>query len=383
MRTIIMLFTILFLKTISFSFGNFIQEDLRVALNKFSGEKVFFKAQKGSLFVEIGDGLEKVTVEVPQGQVKAVTMNNSNLSFEGEKSEIIRVYQGEFDSVFSISRDGEEFIPYRGDLEFITYKNQIMPVNSVQSEEYLYSVVPSEIGSYFPEEAIKAQILAARTYLYHNIKNYKYKEFDLMDNVNSQMYLGKGRENSKINALVDNTVGEIIVFDGRPINALYHSTSGGITANNEDVWGGNPVPYLRSRDDSNNEEKSPRKKWTTSITKSELSRGAGFPVKKIEVLSMNSGRVITLRLIGSDKKTVSGNEFRRMVGYNTIYSTQFQIKDDGEKFVFFGKGSGHGVGMSQYGAYGLAVKGKKYREIIFYYYTGVEIKTLKNGQNML
>jgi len=379
MRKIIMLFTIVFLKTVSFSFGSFVQEDLRVALNKFSGKKVFFKAQKGSLFVEIGDGLEKVTIEVPEGQVKTVTMNNSYLSFEGEKSNIIRVYQGEFDSVFSISRNGENFSPYRGDLELIIYEKQIMPVNSVQSEEYLYSVVPSEIGSYFPEEAIKAQILAARTYLYHNIQNYKYKEFDLMDNVNSQMYLGMERENSKINKLVDNTVGEIIVFGGKPINALYHSTSGGITANNEDVWGGNPVPYLRSRDDRNNEEKSPRKKWTTSITKAELSKSAGFAVKKIKVLSMNNGRVITLRLIGKDKKTVTGNEFRRMVGYNKIYSTQFKIKDAGENFVFFGKGSGHGVGMSQYGAYGLAVKGKKYREIIFYYYTGVEIKTLKNG----
>ncbi|WP_319370324.1 SpoIID/LytB domain-containing protein [uncultured Ilyobacter sp.] len=379
MRKIIILTVIILLKSLSFSFGSFIQEDLRVALNKFCGEKIFFKAQKGSLFVEIGDGLDKVIVEVPHGQVKTVTIKNDRLFFEEKCSDVIRVYQGNFDSVFSLSRDGNKFNSYRGDLEFIPYKNKIMPVNSVQSEEYLYSVVPSEIGGYFPEEAIKAQILAARTYLYHNIQNYKYKEFDLMDNVNSQMYLGKVRENTKINKLVDSTVGEIIVFNGEPINALYHSTSGGITANNEDVWGGEPVAYLRSRDDSNNEEKSPRKNWITSITKTELYENTGFFVEKIEILSINNRRVISLELIGEDKKTVSGNEFRRMVGYNKIYSTQFEIEDDGEKFVFSGKGSGHGVGMSQYGAYGLAAKGKKYREIIFYYYTGVEIKTLKNG----
>ncbi len=379
MRKIIILTVIILLKSLSFSFGSFIQEDLRVALNKFCGGKIFFKAQKGSLFVEIGDGLDKVIVEVPHGQVKTVTIKNDRLFFEEKCSDVIRVYQGNFDSVFSLSRDGNKFNSYRGDLEFIPYKNKIMPVNSVQSEEYLYSVVPSEIGGYFPEEAIKAQILAARTYLYHNIQNYKYKEFDLMDNVNSQMYLGKVRENTKINKLVDSTVGEIIVFNGEPINALYHSTSGGITANNEDVWGGEPVAYLRSRDDSNNEEKSPRKNWITSITKTELYENTGFFVEKIEILSINNRRVISLELIGEDKKTVSGNEFRRMVGYNKIYSTQFEIEDDGEKFVFSGKGSGHGVGMSQYGAYGLAAKGKKYREIIFYYYTGVEIKTLKNG----
>lgn len=379
MRRIIIFITIVLLKSLSFSFGSFIQEDLRVALNKFSGEKVFFKAQKGPLFVEIGYGLEKSTFEVPHGQVKAVSLEGGKLSFEGKCSDIIRVYQGDFNSEFSLSRDECKYSTYRGDLEFIIYKNQIMPVNSVQSEEYLYSVVPSEIGSDFPEEAIKAQILAARTYLYHNIQNYKYKEFDLMDNVNSQMYLGKGRESSKINKLVDSTVGEIIVFEGKPINALYHSTSGGITANNEDVWGGEPLPYLRSIDDSDNEEKSPRKSWTASITKSELSENLGFSVDKIEVLSMSSGRVINLELIGDIRKTVSGNELRKMVGYNKIHSTQFEVKDEGEKFFFSGKGSGHGVGMSQYGAYGLAVKGKKYREIIFYYYNGVEIKTLKNG----
>ncbi len=379
MRRVIVLFTIVLLKSLSFSVENFIQADLKVALNKFTGEKIFFKAHKGSLVIEIGEGLDRYMHEVSQGETGAVLLKDGKIFFDGKTADVIKVYQGDFDSVFSLSRDGKEFNPYRGDLEFIVYRDKIMPVNSIQSEEYLYSVVPSEIGCYFPEEAIKAQILAARTYLYHNTQNYKYKEFDLMDNVNSQMYLGMGREDAGINELVDSTIGEIIIFEGNPINALYHSTSGGLTANNEDVWGGEPLPYLRSRDDNGNEEKSPRKSWTTSITKKELSESAGFKVDSVRIVYVSSNRVKALELIGEDKKIISGNEFRRLVGYNKIYSTQFEIKDDGGKFTFNGRGAGHGVGMSQYGAYGLAVKGKKYREIIFYYYNGVEIKTLKNG----
>jgi stage II sporulation protein D len=379
MRRLIVLLTFVSLEILSFSVENFIQADLRIALNRFSGDKVFFKAHTGNLFIEIGEGLARDTYEVSQGEVKNIVLKDGKIVFGEKTTDLIKVYQGDCDSVFSLSKDGETFSPYRGDLEFGLYKGKIMPINNIQSEEYLYSVVPSEIGSYFPDEAIKAQILAARTYLYHNIQNYKYTGFDLMDNVNSQMYLGMEREADKINGMVDATRGEIIVYEGNPINALYHSTSGGITANNEDVWGGKPLDYLRSQDDRGNEEKSPRKSWETSITKGQLSKIVGFRVDKIRVVSESSGRIKTLELIGESRKIITGNDFRQMVGYNRLYSTQFKIKDDKEKFNFYGKGAGHGVGMSQYGAYGLALKGKKYREIIYYYYNGVEIKTLKNG----
>lgn len=379
MRRLTILLIFVSMKILSFSIENFVQADLRVALNRFSGDKVFFKAQEGMLIVEIGDGLDRDIYEISQGEVKNVLLKDGKVVFDEKIADVIRVYQGDCDSVFSLSRDGERFSSYRGDLEFGVYRGEVMPVNNVQSEEYLYSVVPSEIGSYFPDEAIKAQILAARTYLYHNIQNYKYKDFDLMDNVNSQMYLGMERESIKINGMVDATRGEVITYDGNPINALYHSTSGGLTANNEDVWGGAPLHYLRSRDDSGNEEKSPRKNWTASITKGQLSKLVGFRVEGIEVVSVTSGRIKKLKLIGERHKVITGNEFRRLVGYNKLYSTRFKIKDERDKFSFYGKGAGHGVGMSQYGAYGLALKGKKYREIIYYYYNGVEIKTLKNG----
>jgi len=372
------LILMLVVQTITFSWGDFIQEDLRVAINRFSGSKVHFMGAKGDLYLEIGEGMDKKVYKIPENQKEEIGIHGNTLSYKGIVTEKIRVFKGEFSAVVMLSTDGKSFSPYRGDMEFIQYKGRVLPVNSIQSEEYIYSVVPSEIGHYFPTEAIKAQVLAARTYLYYNLANYKYNQFDLLDNVNSQMYLGRERENEKINALVNKTVGEIIIHENKPINALYYSTSGGRTANNEDVWGGAPVPYLRGKRDSASEAKSPRLNWSVSIAKKELSEKAGFRVDSIRIIKVASNRVHTLELVGSKRKRISGNELRRIVGYNKLHSTQFRVTDGGRSFSFKGKGSGHGVGMSQYGAYGLASAGKSYERIVKHYYKGVQIKKLKN-----
>ncbi len=374
----LILILMLVIQSVAFSWEEFIQEDLRVAINRFSGSKVKVMGAKGDLYLEIGEGTGKKVYRIPEDHPEEISIEGDGLRFKGIHAKEIRVFKGEFDAVVMLSSDGKTYSPYRGDMEFIPYNGRVLPVNSIQSEEYIYSVVPSEIGHYFPTEAIKAQVLAARTYLYYNLANYKYEEFDLLDNVNSQMYLGRERENEKINTLVNETVGEIIVHEGKPINALYYSTSGGRTANNEDVWGGAPVPYLRGKKDSASEAKSPRLNWNVSISKKDLSQKAGFRVERIRVIKVASNRVHTLELIGSQRKRISGNELRRIVGYNKLHSTQFRVTDKGSTFSFKGKGSGHGVGMSQYGAYGLANAGNSYDRIVKHYYKGVQIKKLKN-----
>ena len=374
----ILLVLMLMVQTTAFSWGEFIQEDLKVAINRFSASKVYFKGEKGDLYLEMGEGSSKKVYRVPEDNVDEIVVDGEGVSYRGMSAEEIRIYKGNYNSVIKLSENKRDFSPYRGDMKFISYKGRVLPVNSIQSEEYLYSVVPSEIGHYFPTEAIKAQVLAARTYLYYNLSNYKYIGFDLLDNVNSQMYLGREREDQKINTLVDETAGEIITYENQPINALYYSTSGGRTANNEDVWGGNPVPYLRGKKDSASEAKSPRANWSVNISKKELSVKAGFRVDRLRVVKVASNRVHTIELIGSKRRKISGNELRRIVGYSKLHSTQFKVTDRGKTFTFKGKGSGHGVGMSQYGAYGLAGAGKNYHEIVKHYYRGVQIKKLKN-----
>lgn len=374
----IVLILMLLIQSVVYSWDEFIQEDLNVAINRFTSSKVYFKGEKGDLYLEIGEENKKI-YRVPEGKTAEISIAGERVTYNGVTADRITVYKGEYNSLIYLSKNKTDFSPYRGDMKFISYKGKVLPVNSVQSEEYLYSVVPSEIGHYFPVEAIKAQVLAARTYLYYNLANYRYTHFDLLDNVNSQMYLGMERENEKINTLVNSTVGEIITYENKPINALYYSTSGGRTASNEDVWGGAPVPYLRGKRDTASEKGSPRLNWETSISKKELSAKAGFRVDRIKVRKVASNRAHTVELIGSQNKRIIGNELRRIVGYNKIHSTQFQIRDTGNSFVFRGKGSGHGVGMSQYGARGLAEAGKDYHTIVKHYYKGVQIKKLKNG----
>ncbi|WP_051251613.1 SpoIID/LytB domain-containing protein [Psychrilyobacter atlanticus] len=356
--------------------GEYVQDDLIVGINRFKGNKVYISSENGSAIIEIKSD-EYYTYEIKSGSIQTISISGDMIRFKDKRSPKIYLHKGTPETIIKISLDGKKFSRYRGDFEFIPYKNSVLPLNSVQSEDYIYSVVPSEIGHYFPEEAIKAQSLAARSYLYYGLRYSKYDKFDLFDNVNSQMYLGMDRENQKINSSIDTTRGKVILYSGKPINALYYSTSGGITANNEDVWGGNVTPYLRSVNDRGNETKSPRLKWEVKISKNEISKRFGFKVKGLKVLEVKSNRVNKIKVYGNKNRTITGDKFRSIVGYGKVYSTQFRVRSSGNYFLFTGKGSGHGVGMSQYGAYGLSQKGKNYQEILKHYYKGVEIKEYK------
>ena len=189
------------------------------------------------------------------------------------------------------------------------------------------------------------------------------------------MYLGYDRESSNINRLVNETFNEVLVYDGKPIEALFHSTSGGKTASNEDVWpSGKPIPYLRGVDDTGNGTISPRENWVLEVTKSELNNIAGFIIKDINILETGNDRVKYIELIGtSKKKKYTGEELRRALGVNRLNSTMFIIEEKENSFIFTGSGFGHGLGMPQYSAYTMAESGKNYKEILLYYYSGVKL----------
>ena len=343
---------------------------LRVGLEAVTSKKIYLKVVNGNAIIK-SKGLKR---ELFEGEVIELTLENGKIKLFENSCERIEINKNDVISIFAISRDGEKFKRFRGDLEIIVRKSKILPINIIPVEEYLYSVVPSEIGVKFEDEAIKAQAVAARTYLYFGLKNKKYDEFDLLDDTSSQMYLGYDKEISRINRLVNETEGEIIKYNGEAINALYYSTSGGITANNEDVWGGEPVAYLRSVNDKGNSEKSYRNRWSYKISKKNLSKIFGFKVSGVEIVSKKNRRVKTVRIKGSRSIKISGNKLRAKVGYSNIFSTLFSVKSSGSYIIFSGRGSGHGVGMAQWGANMMAERGKSYEEIIKHYYTGVELK---------
>lgn len=266
----------------------------------------------------------------------------------------------------------------------------------VNFEEYVKGVVASEMPSTFEEEALKAQAVAARTYSLAKIKNARengnssaHPKAPVCDTVHCQVYqnesqLKKSKGSQwmktdwrKIASAVDSTKGELLYYDGELVQqALFHSSSGGKTENCEDVFAA-AVPYLVSVE-SPYEEDATHKKETLTLTLSQFSSKikTAYPAlsfgsitsSNIKILSHSSGGRVDEIQIGS--KTLSGKQVREALG---LYSANFTIKLESGKITFTTKGSGHGVGMSQYGANGMAKEGYNYKEILQHYYSGTTV----------
>lgn len=235
--------------------------------------------------------------------------------------------------------------PYRG----IVYKiNNNIVINEVGLEDYLYSVVSSEMPVYFGAEALKAQALAARTYAINTIKNNKNSDFDIYDTDLSQVYMGMKSEKKEIINAVNSTKGEIIVYKKEPILALYHSSSGNRTKSALDVFKKN-VPYLQAVEDFSNS-----KTWENKIKIKDLEKKFKLPYEKIPYLNKN--------------------KIRRTLTNKLVPSNNFKMRQVGNYVYIKGKGSGHNVGLSQWGAKYLAKEKKyNYKQIIKHYYRGVQI----------
>lgn len=374
MKKIILMLLLVFNLMASEGFEEDFGPLLRVGITRFQSANLYVKSDNGSFVVKADDS----EFLVQRGVMQKFSVSKGKIIYNDVVYDDVSIQKVEGNTLLALSKDNYSYGRFRGEFDLKVVSSKIMPVNKVYAEEYLYSVVPSEIGNSFPEEAIKAQSVAARSYLYFNLDGSKYSYCDLLDNVNSQMYLGYDKENGKINSLVNATYDEILVYNGKVIQALFHSTSGGKTASNEDVWpSGKPIPYLRSVDDTDNGTISPKQNWVLEVTKTELSRIAGFAVDTLNILETGEGRVKYVELLGSLKKKMTGEELRRALGVNRLNSTLFNIKDSEDKVIFEGNGFGHGLGMPQYSAYTMAQKGKTYKDILTYYYTGVQLKKVK------
>ena len=284
-KKIFLVVIFIFLNIISFGEDAFSQisyfnKKVNIGLTSMAKKSIYLKAIGGDLFVDLGS----YEFVLYQDESINITLNNQGkIIIKSNMTESVSVVKKDITALIGISIDGKNYRTYRGDMKFFNINQTVLPINTLFLEEYLYSVVPSEIGTFFADEAIKAQIVAARSYTYANLKENCNLKYELEDGTDSQMYLGYQRENSKINKFVNDTAGEVACFDNVPITAYYHSTSGGKTANIEDVWGGNPIPYLKSIDDTGNGDESPRASWTYRISKSELSKIFGFKVLDIQI----------------------------------------------------------------------------------------------------
>lgn len=259
-------------------------------------------------------------------------------------------------------------------------------IDNIFFEEYIVGVLAGEMPIYFEKEALKAQAVAARSYALKRMEYNKDNEYDVVDSIMNQVYLDNDYLKSvwgnnytdninKLREAVNDTSMEYLEYDGEVIDALFFSTSNGYTETASLVFDID-LPYLKSVKSTWDEKTSSAFRNTTSIDirsfyeKLGLTYSDTFDFKVLKRSSTN--RIISL--------SINGNEYSGRSLYNKLglRSTDFSLKKDGDKIIISTIGYGHGVGMSQYGALGMAEDGYNYEEILSYYYSGTKIKKMEN-----
>lgn len=261
------------------------------------------------------------------------------------------------------------------------YRSEKDVIENIPIEEYVVGVLAGEMPVDFEIEALKAQAVAARSYVMTQIERNINKEYDVIDTVLNQVYLDNDYllsvwSNSYINNInkikmaVLSTRGEYIAYNNRVAEAMFFSTSPGMTENSEDVFP-NKIEYLRSVD-SHWDELSPAYSSLYTFELNEFCNNLDIECSKklsIDIIdTTHTGRVKKIKI---NNKELTGNYICSVL---SLKSTYFEIIQEDNKIIIKNKGFGHGVGMSQYGANGMAKEGYTYEQILKHYYQNVEIK---------
>ena len=263
------------------------------------------------------------------------------------------------------------------------YREELGVIDRVPLEEYVTGVLAGEIPISFELEAMKAQAVATRSYVMVQMEKNINKDYDVVDTVMNQVYLDKSylmtvwkgsyTDNiNKIKMAVLSTRGEYISYDNKVAEALFFSTSSGTTENSEDVFN-SKVEYLRSVD-SHWDAISPVYSVAVTYTLEEFYDLLELEYdKELNITNIDSTETGRINSITINNKTFSGSMVKSKLN---LRSTHFEIITEDTKVIIKTKGYGHGVGMSQYGANGMALEGYSYEDILKHYYTNIEIKKI-------
>ena len=275
-------------------------------------------------------------------------------------------------------------LTYHGDFQFarLSGDQYMTAVNYVDIEDYTKGVIPYEMYTSWPEEALRAQALCARNYVATNFNRYRAQGFDVTADIYSQVYNGIGAATPETDAAVESTAGTYIRYEGKICQTFFFSSDGGATESSENIWG-TKVPYLVGVLDPYEEDvETYSKDWTYICTPEELQRMVNErenteldEIAEVDCsyTAMGNMKSITFIDINGKEHTVNGNRCTVVMGAK---SQRFKLTatDDGD-FLVEGSGWGHNCGMSQYGAYSMAKHhDKTAEEIIKFYYTGVYIR---------
>ena len=400
-------------------------KDIKPLSNPGQELRIGIMTEQSRIFARVGSQFEvvrkgQVIATGNKGEVIAATTEGSRQLEIGEQSfdlsapitirptsyAPILVHQVEYGAGYYWG--GRVDMQYRGQLELRVVDGSLTAINVVPLEAYLMAVVPSEMSASWPLEALKVQSVAARSYTLANLDKHSRESYDLCSTVHCAAYRGINREHSRTNQAVKATVGEIMTYDGKPINAVYSANSGGHTENSEDVWNF-AVPYLKgvstqeehpefplppaelkewiqevpdSYSQSNRFTNASHYRWQRELTVEYLEPRLG--VKDIQqIIPTNRGKGGSVEAVivkgAEEEKTIkSGLRYK----FGGLRSNRFWIQpqyQDGQlsSFIFYGGGWGHNVGMDQVAVAGMAENDYGYREILKHFYTGIEFENSK------
>ncbi len=345
--------------------------EVRVALD-LATQDAHFSAEGGLEITEAGSGVPLKTGQISDVRIKTHGQG-LKINMMAFPVESIRIESPDGILYFNGKR-------YRGYFVLYDTGGAFMAVNHVELQDYLQSVVASEMPTAWPIEALKAQAVAARNYALHKRTLSAERNYDVEASVQDQVYKGMSAEDEKTNSAVRLTDGMTLIHENRLVQTFYHSTSGGRTENAADVFSGPGLPYLKSIFCKYDRE-STYYVWQYSATFSEiqtaLGRG-GIRVGTIRGLSIksrtSSGRIAELGIhTKRGKRVIKAVDFRRLMGGVKIKSTRFTMRKRGNRVTFKGRGYGHGVGLCQWGARGMAEKNFDFKKILAHYYPGTKL----------
>jgi stage II sporulation protein D len=338
-------------------------------------------------------------LEIRIGNKKGTIKGSTSISFNPLR---IITSKGQISNptfpIFIVPTNGNIYLggrTYPGGIK-ISKGSEILVVNHIPIEEYLKGVLPYEMGI-LPRnqiEALKAQAVAARSYAMANMK--PKSEYDILSTIYDQVYRGIEKKDEIINEAVELTRGVVALYQGKIINAKYSSTCGGKTEDNENIWHGKRISYLRSVRDSGWDGRpfcrfSPHFEWERSykkdqfflVVKKQIGELFGQNPKEIRWIKIaqytRTNRVHTIEIqtdIG--KFYLDKDQIRRLFAdfRGSIKSLMFRIKVKGNSIIISGRGYGHGVGMCQFGAMEMAKENFNYQQILYHYYTGIRLAKL-------
>ncbi len=270
---------------------------------------------------------------------------------------------------------------YAGDLLCFRVGDGITVVNELDVESYLTGVLAAEMPLYFDDDALKAQVVASRTYALYEAKTANSPLYDLGATEAAQVYRGLSVSNSRVQRLVEATRGVILTVEGRTFPAYFHSTCGGCTTDVKDVWPSRLRLDVLRGVSCNHCRASPAYRWSVTIPAQQVAEAlAGRelfsgPVTDVRVTGRaDSGFATEVAVSGPQgTRRLGAYAFRLALGGRRVKSANFTITRTSAGFLFHGRGFGHGVGLCQWGAQGLAREGRNYREILTYYYPGAQL----------